>query len=82
MTETSSITSLYTKDILLGLVQNVLLEEGFLSSIQQIRCGSTCVQYLVTSVNRIHMLTIKPPLLHTTFYFQPDTASHYNYQNR
>jgi hypothetical protein len=66
MTETSSITSLYTKDILLGLVQNVLLEEGFLSSIQQIRCGSTCVQYLV-SVNRIDMITIKPPLLHTTF---------------
>ena len=67
MTETSPITNLYIKDILLGLVQKVLLEEGFLLSIQQIRCGRTCVQYLVTSVNRIHMLTIKPPLLHTTF---------------
>ena len=31
---------------MLGLVQKVLLEEGFFLSIQQICCGRTCVQYL------------------------------------
>ncbi len=66
MTETSSITSLYIKDISLGLVQ---IEEGFFLSIQQIRCGRTCVQYLVTSVNRIHMLAICNQTLSSTHHF-------------
>ena len=40
---------------------------GIFLSIQQIRCSRTCPQYLVTAVNRIIMLTIKPSLLHTTY---------------
>ena len=65
-----------------GPSREVLLEKRFSWSNQQICCGRRYVQYLVTSVNRIHMLAIKPSLLHTTFQFQPDTAFHYNHQNR
>ena len=48
MTETSSITGLYIKDILLGLVQKVLLEEGFFkystNSLWQNMCPISCDQ--------------------------------------